>query len=370
MTSDEEDNTKVVIDMASMSSAAAPSRAAPRSSKKKSDVSSAASSQSGAGSRSTVSSGTNRLIWPEAATRVLYAWEQEDARQGPGGKKYRPQVTLKAVKKIKSKLLTALLTNPKNDWARDIEDKALQSRVKQYMERGRWKLDPLPRAKAGEGPRHENQKKKNTDASSVSSRSSGASGHSVMTRTTTTDGVNDEIQSYLDENCIEEDGTRRQLHLVEVPVIVAKIKPLLAAHVDNKHVNDWDMNRWQQYIRNKIVNGHVKTTRIMSINQGKSSAEVNGECSGKDGTCDIMPYAPLLDCTQCAYEKLEPEMISEDDSGVLYSYLNEDRIRVVALLEPGESTLFLSGRPKCKKTGIVIQFHTCKCIVLPLMIHH
>ena len=63
-------------------------------------------------------------------------------------------------------------------------------------------------------------------------------------------------------------------------------------------------------------------------------------------------------------------MISEDDNGVKYSHLNEFGNRVVVILEPGESRLFLAGRPKCKKTGIVIQFHTCKCIVLPLMIHH
>ena len=241
------------------------------------------------------------------------------------------------------------------------------------MDKGRWKLDARPRKKAGEGSRHENQKKKKkkkNDASSVSSKSSGASGHSVMTMTNTTDGVIEEIQSYIDEYCTEEDGTRRILTFVEVPVIVAKIKPLLTQDVSNSHVNDWDMTRWQQYIGDKITKGRVKTTKIKGNNQGKSSAEVNGQCSGKDGTCDIMPYAPLLDCTQCAYEKLEPEMISEDDSGVLYSYLNEDRIRVVALLEPGESTLFLLGRPKCKKTGIVIQFHTCKCIVLLLMIYH
>ena len=131
--------------MASMSSAAASSRAAPRSSKKKSDVSSAASSQSGAGSRSTASSGTagKRMIWPKAALSIVHAWEEEYAIQGTGGKRYHPQVTLKAVRKIKSELLGALLTNPKNDWARNIEDEKLQVKVKSYM-KNRWKLDPLP----------------------------------------------------------------------------------------------------------------------------------------------------------------------------------------------------------------------------------
>ena len=297
----------------------------------------------------------------------MHTWEQVNAIQGPV-KKYHPPVTVEAAIKLKPLLLKALLTDPKNEWARDMDAAVLQKRIKAYMERGqRWKLDNRPRNKPGEGRRHEDQKKKKNDASSISS---GASGNSVMTMTTTTEGVIHEIQFYIDNHCIDEEGQRRNLFMEEYEVLVTKIKPLLIQDVSNNHVKEWGMAKWKSYIQHKISTGKVKANRISGINQGKSSAEVNGQCSGKDGTCVTIPFAPDCDCTDCAFKKLGVQMISVDDKGVKYSHLNEDGIRVVVLLVPGESRVFLSGRPTCKKTGIAIQFHTCKCIVLPFMIHH